>query len=248
MGAVTVIVFITDVRAPLRFYPRRDHAMTFSRPAACAALLAGVALLGSACSASPGSTAAADSSATINAVGAENEYADVLAQIGGAYVHVSSILNNPNTDPHSFEASPSVAEEVSQAQLIVQNGIGYDTFMDKIESAAPNAHRKVIVAQHVLGLPDGTPNPHLWYSPATMPAVAKAIATDLAGLQPAHAAYFRALGRGLRCLTAAVGPGAGPVQGGLPRHSRGRHRARRRLHAGRPRARATSPRSASRPT
>jgi len=128
----------------------------------------------------------------IDAVGAENEYADVLAQIGGAYVHVSSILNNPNIDPHSFEASPSVAEEVSQAQLVVQNGIGYDTFMDKIESASPNAHRKVIVAQHVLGLPDSTPNPHLWYSPATMPAVATAMATALSALAPSHAAYFQA--------------------------------------------------------
>jgi len=128
----------------------------------------------------------------INAVGAENEYANVLAQIGGAYVHVSSILNNPNTDPHSFEASPSVAEEVSQAQLIVQNGIGYDTFMDKIESASPNAHRRVIVAQHVLGVPNGTANPHLWYSPATMPAVAKAMASALSALAPSHAAYFQA--------------------------------------------------------
>ena len=63
----------------------------------------------------------------INAIGAENEYANVLSQIGGKYVHVSSILNNPNTDPHTFEASPSVAEEVSGAQLIVQNGVGYDT-------------------------------------------------------------------------------------------------------------------------
>ena len=101
----------------------------------------------------------------IKAVGAENEYANVLCQIGGRYVNVSSILNNPNTDPHTFEASPSVAQEVSPAELIVQNGVGYDTFMNKIESASPNSSRKVIVVQHVLGLPDSTPNPHLWYRP-----------------------------------------------------------------------------------
>ena len=128
----------------------------------------------------------------INAIGAENEYGNVLSQIGGKYVHVSSILNNPNTDPHTFEASPSVAEEVSSAQLIVQNGVGYDTFMNKIESASPNPKRKVIVVQKLLGLPDSTPNPHLWYSPTTMPTAAKAMDVALAALQPSHAAYFHA--------------------------------------------------------
>jgi zinc/manganese transport system substrate-binding protein len=128
----------------------------------------------------------------INAIGAENEYADVLSQIGGKYVQVSSVLKNPNTDPHSFESSPSVAEEVSTAQLIVQNGVGYDSFMNKIESASPNSGRKVIVVQNLLGLPDSTPNPHLWYDPKTMLATAKAMAGDLSTLQPAHSAYFRA--------------------------------------------------------
>ena len=135
--------------------------------------------------------AGASTSKVINAIGAENEYANVLGQIGGRYVHVSSILNNPNTDPHTFESSPSVAREVSAAQLIVQNGVGYDSFMNRIESASPNSHRKVIVAQNVLGLPTNTPNPHLWYDPRTMPAVAAAIASDLSALQPAHASYFQ---------------------------------------------------------
>jgi zinc/manganese transport system substrate-binding protein len=126
----------------------------------------------------------------INAVGAENEYANVLSQIGGKYVTVSSILSNPNTDPHTFEASTSVAQDVSRAELIVQNGVGYDGFMNDIESASPSSSRKVIVAQHVLGLPDNTPNPHLWYSPKTMPAVAKVMANDLSELQPSHRAYF----------------------------------------------------------
>jgi zinc/manganese transport system substrate-binding protein len=128
--------------------------------------------------------------AVIKAIGAENQYANVLSQIGGKYVKVSSILNNPNTDPHTFESSPSVAEEVSSAQLIVQNGVGYDGFMNDMESASPNSHRLVIVVQHVLDLPDNTPNPHLWYSPTTMPKVAAAMAKDLATLDPSHASYF----------------------------------------------------------
>jgi zinc/manganese transport system substrate-binding protein len=145
-------------------------------------------LAGAACS----SATAADRSGTITAVGAENEYASVIGQIGGKYVHVTAIESNPNTDPHSFEASPSVAHAVSSAQLIVQNGLGYDSYMNKIESAAPSSGRKVIEVQALLGLPDSTPNPHLWYDPKTMPAVARAVVRDLSAMQPAHAAYFRA--------------------------------------------------------
>ena len=124
------------------------------------------------------------------AVGAENEYASVIQQIGGMYVRTSAIMSNPNTDPHTFEASTSVARQISSAQLVVQNGLGYDTFMTTIEDAVPDSSRKVIDVQKLLGLPDSTPNPHLWYKPATMPAVASAIATDLASIQPADAVVF----------------------------------------------------------
>lgn len=126
----------------------------------------------------------------IEAVGAENEYANVISQIGGKYVSVSSVLDNPNTDPHTFEASPSVAEAVGRAELIVQNGVGYDGFMNSIESASPNPQRRVIVVQDVLGLSKDTANPHLWYDPKTMPVVARALARDMAALAPSHRAYF----------------------------------------------------------
>ena len=129
------------------------------------------------------------------AVGAENEYANVIAQIGGRYVSVSAVESNPNTDPHEFEASPSVARAVSAARLIVQNGVGYDTYMNTIEAATPSAGRKVIVVQRLLGLSDSTPNPHLWYKPTTMPALAKALVGDLSALEPSHSAYFAARAR-----------------------------------------------------
>jgi zinc/manganese transport system substrate-binding protein len=157
-----------------------------------AVLPVGVALLASACSSSPAPGSPDASGGAIVAVGAENEYANVIQQVGGKYVQASAIMSNPNTDPHTFEASASVAREVSAAQLVVQNGVGYDGFMTTIENAAPSSSRKVIVVQDLLGLPVGTPNPHLWYDPATMPAVANAIAADLAALQPAHASYFKA--------------------------------------------------------
>jgi len=144
------------------------------------------------CGNSATSANTSNNTAVISVIGAENEYANVLGQIGGRYVQASAILDNPNTDPHTFEASPTVAQKVSAAQLIVQNGVGYDTWISRMESASPNPQRKVIVVQHLLGLPDSTPNPHLWYDPATMPKVAKAMAADLSAIQPAHAAYFQA--------------------------------------------------------
>jgi len=155
-----------------------------------AALVTSVALAAvvSGCSTS----ATPSSSGRILAVGAENQYSSVISQIGGRYVSVTSILSDPNTDPHTFEASAKVAETISQAAIIVQNGLGYDSFMTKLEAASPNSRRSVITAQAVLGLPDSTRNPHLWYSPKTMPAVASRISATLTKLQPAHRAYFRA--------------------------------------------------------
>jgi zinc/manganese transport system substrate-binding protein len=155
----------------------------------------GVALLASACSSASDSSTSGSSNAggnAIVAVGAENEYANVIGQVGGKYVQVNSIMSNPNTDPHTFEASASVARTVSAAQLVVQNGVGYDTWANTIENASPNPSRKVIVVQNLLGLPTDTPNPHLWYKPGTMPAVANAIAADLSAIQPTHASYFKA--------------------------------------------------------
>jgi zinc/manganese transport system substrate-binding protein len=138
------------------------------------------------------SATAAPPTGKIIAVGAENQYTSVISQIGGRYVDATSVMSNPNTDPHTFEASAQVASTISQAALVVQNGLGYDSFMSKIEAASPSPARTVITAQTVLGLPDSTPNPHLWYSPRTMPAVAKSIAAALSARQPSHRAYFAA--------------------------------------------------------
>ena len=171
----------------------RTAGFAVALPLAAALLVSACSSSSSSSSAAGGSSTAAAASATkITAIGAENEYADVISQIGGKYVNAEAIMSNPNTDPHTFEASPAVAREVSAAQLVVQNGVGYDTFMSTIESADPSSGRKVINVQQLLGLPVTTPNPHLWYKPTTMPAVANAIATDLAQLDPAHASYFKA--------------------------------------------------------
>jgi zinc/manganese transport system substrate-binding protein len=165
--------------------------MPVRRTAAALALAVAGGLL-AACSAGSADGTATAKSGLVVAVGAENQYASVISQIGGKYVRVSAIESNPNTDPHSFETSTSDAQEVAAAELVVQNGVGYDTYMNRIEDAAPSQVRKVIDVQQLLGLPDSTPNPHLWYSPSTMPAVARAIAADLSALRPSYAGYFRA--------------------------------------------------------
>jgi zinc/manganese transport system substrate-binding protein len=202
MEMITITVLVFNSPPPSGVSPHLGVQIMRTRSGvfAVALPLAAVALLASACSSSSSSPSAADGSSAaaatstvkITAIGAENEYADVISQIGGKYVNVSAIMSNPNTDPHTFEASPAVAREVSAAQLVVQNGVGYDTFMNTIESAAPSSSRKVIDVQTLLGLPDSTPNPHLWYKPTTMPAVANAVATDLGQIDPAQASYFKA--------------------------------------------------------
>jgi zinc/manganese transport system substrate-binding protein len=204
MEMITITVFTCQpARRPFgAFPPHREFKVMRTRTGALAvALPLAAALLASACSSSSSggtsnaastSSAGASSTATITAIGAENEYGSVISQVGGKYVKASSIMSNPNTDPHTFEASASVAQEVTSAKLIVQNGVGYDDWATTIENAAPDSARKVINVQQLLGLPDSTPNPHLWYNPTTMPKVANAIAADLGQIDPAHASYYKA--------------------------------------------------------
>jgi zinc/manganese transport system substrate-binding protein len=173
--------------------PRARHVL----PILCLALPAAVAVAGC------GGSASGAPDGKIAAVGAENEYANVIEQIGGKYVDVSAVESDPNTDPHSFEASVSVAQQVARADVVVQNGLGYDSYMDKIESASASDSRQVIDVQELLGLPDSTPNPHLWYKPETMPAVAGQLAADFVELQPEHKSYFDA---NLRKFEASLRP------------------------------------------
>lgn len=120
-------------------------------------------------------------------VAAENFYGDVAAQIGGSAVAVTSILTNPDEDPHLFEASPSTARALVSAKLVIYNGVDYDPWMEKLLSANTAAGRKIIVVGDLLHRKAGD-NPHLWYDPATMPVAAQAIAIELDGIDPEHKA------------------------------------------------------------
>jgi zinc/manganese transport system substrate-binding protein len=127
----------------------------------------------------------------IAVLGTENFYADLLTQIGGSRVAATSLINDPNADPHEFESSPQAAASVADAKLVIVNGLGYDDFMQKLLGASPSPDRVVIDVETLLGLPADV-NVHVWYDPATMPKVAAAAADALSKLEPANAAYFAA--------------------------------------------------------
>jgi len=127
----------------------------------------------------------------IPVVAAENFYGDVATAIGGDHVAVTAILANPDEDPHLFEASPSVARELAAARLVVYNGADYDPWMTKLLSANRAPDRAVIVAADLVHKQAGD-NPHLWYDPPTMPAVAATIATALTSIDPADKTDFEA--------------------------------------------------------
>lgn len=127
--------------------------------------------------------------AVINIVAAENMYGSVAQQIGGDNVNVTSILNNPNQDPHLFSASPSTARAVAQANIIIYNGIAYDAWMEKLLSVQNNSSQIIIVIANLVGAKMGD-NPHLWYKPNTMPIYAENLAKILQQQDPAHKDYY----------------------------------------------------------
>src|SRR5215475_11159117 len=111
----------------------------------------------------------------IAVVAAENFYGDIARQIGGDRTAVVSIMNNPEQDPHLFETTPATVRQIAGAQLVILNGANYDPWMEKLIAAAPRPTRTVLNVAQLTGRKAGD-NPHLWYDPATMPAVASAIA------------------------------------------------------------------------
>ena len=133
----------------------------------------------------------AASAEPIAIVAAENFYGDVAEQVGGATVKVTSILTNPDQDPHLFEASASTARSLAAARIVIYNGADYDPWMTKLLSASRASGRVTIEVAKLVGKKAGD-NPHLWYDPATMPAVAKALAAQLAKLDPEHRSDYEA--------------------------------------------------------
>jgi zinc/manganese transport system substrate-binding protein len=122
-------------------------------------------------------------------VAAENTWGSLAGQLGGARVHVMSILTDPNADPHEYESNPADARAMAGAQLVIVNGAGYDDWARQMLAAQPEPHRVVLDVATLLGKKDGD-NPHFWYSPGFVARVINRITADYGSLDPSHAAYY----------------------------------------------------------
>ncbi|MFG2471617.1 metal ABC transporter solute-binding protein, Zn/Mn family [Streptomyces canus] len=152
------------------------------------------ALLGvgaSACSTAASSDAATSSDGPIRVVAAENFWGSIAQQLGGSHVEVTSIINNPNGDPHDYEPTAADGRTVAGARYALVNGIGYDAWADKLLASNPDSGRTELKVGDLVGLKPGD-NPHRWYSPADVHRVIEKVTADYKEIDPDHAAYFDA--------------------------------------------------------
>ncbi len=158
-----------------------------SRRARLVALIvaAGVGMVGA-----PHSARAVPAASRVVVVAAENFYGDIVGQLGGDHVAVTSIISDPNVDPHEYETNAKDAAAVANARLVIQNGLGYDAFLDRLMKASPSSRRKLIVVAELTGHKKGD-NVHLWYDPPTIPKLAQAILDALVQIDPANTASYR---------------------------------------------------------
>jgi zinc/manganese transport system substrate-binding protein len=182
-------------KAILRSGQRRDGAFG----ARLLGSLTASALLAAACASAPPPPARG----TVAVVAAENFWGDIARQIGGSHVSVTSIISDPNADPHTYETNPRDASAISGASFVIENGAGYDDFVDKLLSTNPNASRDVINVASAVGVTGSNANPHLWYDPDYVTAISRVIERHLAAHDPADAAVFRS---NLRTFLAAYQP------------------------------------------
>jgi zinc/manganese transport system substrate-binding protein len=135
----------------------------------------------------PGSTA--NSTHTLQVVAGQNFWGSIAAQLGGTHVSVTSIVTNPNADPHDYESSTKDARAFATADYVILNGAGYDEWASKLLSANPNPSRKVFTVADLLKKRVGD-NPHFWYNPDWVEQVADKITADYQAIYAADASYF----------------------------------------------------------
>lgn len=154
-----------------------------------------VIVVGAAALALSGCGGSPSAAGKLDVVAAENTYGNIAAQIGGPHVSVTSILTSPNADPHLFEPGTSAGLAVAGASVVLQNGLGYDAFITRLEDAAPSKNRVGVTIADVLGVHGNGANPHLWYDVPHLDRIAAAITGAFTRADRAHAVAYR---RGLR--------------------------------------------------
>jgi zinc/manganese transport system substrate-binding protein len=155
-------------------------------------VLSGCGSAGSAGTARSAASAPGSQTSVVPVVAAENFWGDITRQIGGQYVNVTSIITDPNADPHTYETDPHDAAAIDNARLVVLNGAGYDDFATKLLKARTSKGRVVVTVADVAGVTGDNPNPHLWYNPSYVTSAARAIEAQLAKAEPGDAGAFAA--------------------------------------------------------
>lgn len=131
----------------------------------------------------------------IRVVAAENFWGSLVSQLAGVHGNVTSIVSDPNTDPHEYQSNPADAIAIANAQLVIINGMDYDTWASLLINASATPGQVVLDAQHIVGLTNAqvaTVNPHLWYSPWYVNDTVHAMYNALVELDPTDKAYFTA--------------------------------------------------------
>jgi zinc/manganese transport system substrate-binding protein len=150
------------------------------------ALLAVVALGLAACG-----TQHASAAGVVPVVATENFWGDIAAQIGGPHARVRSLISDPAADPHLYDSNAGGAAAVADASVVIENGLGYDDFVNDLLSAT-SGHKHVVNASTVMGISGDDANPHVWYALENVPKVAQAIADALTAADPGDRAFFAA--------------------------------------------------------
>jgi len=127
----------------------------------------------------------------IKVVAAQNFYGEAAIAIGGDRVVVEIVAIGPDVDPHDFEPSPSIARSFADARVVIVNGADYDHWAEQLLESTERPQRVIVEAAGLIGVAEGE-NPHVWYDPRTMPAMAKALARTFAELDPNGADGYEA--------------------------------------------------------
>lgn len=154
-------------------------------------LVAAAVVAGCGSSASTAPSSAATGKAKFTVVAGESFWGSIAAQLAGNRAAVKSIIVNPGTDPHDYQATAADARTIAEGRLAIVNGIGYDNWMSRALAANPVDGRVTLDVGSLLGLEEGD-NPHQWYSPGNVLRVVDAIVADYKKLDPPDRAYFDA--------------------------------------------------------
>ncbi|HEY1485089.1 MAG TPA: zinc ABC transporter substrate-binding protein [Micromonosporaceae bacterium] len=127
----------------------------------------------------------------VKVVAAENFWGSLATQLGGSHAQVTSIITNPDADPHDYEPTAADGRIIDSAQVVIINGVGYDAWATKLAATNPGADRTTLTVGDLVGAKDGD-NPHRWYNPADVRQVIDAITAAYQKADPADAAYFDA--------------------------------------------------------